>query len=82
MLEFDRAVGFLQMKGVPGVLQEKLDEGMNVKHCALSLVGEPIMYPEINKYVRIEIRYKDFKLLYLVLYEELYKDKKYIAKTI
>jgi wyosine [tRNA(Phe)-imidazoG37] synthetase (radical SAM superfamily) len=70
------------MKGVPGVLQEKLDEGMNVKHCALSLVGEPIMYPEINKYVRIEIRYKDFKLLYLVLYEELYKDKKYIAKTI
>ncbi len=56
------------MKGVPGVLQEKLDEGMNVKHCALSLVGEPIMYPEINKYARIEIRYKDFELLYLVLY--------------
>ena len=22
-----------------------------VRHCALSLVGEPIMYPEINKYV-------------------------------
>ena len=38
-----------QMKGVPGVLKEKLDEGMEVKHCALSLVGEPIMYPEINK---------------------------------
>jgi wyosine [tRNA(Phe)-imidazoG37] synthetase (radical SAM superfamily) len=73
------------MKGVPGVLQEKLDEGMNVRHCALSLVGEPIMYPEINKYARIEIRiirYKDFELLYLVLYEELYKDKKYITKTI
>lgn len=42
-----------QMKGVPGVLPEKLDEGMKVQHCALSLVGEPIMYPEINKFVRM-----------------------------
>jgi len=40
-----------QMKGVPGVLAEKLEEGMNPKHCALSLVGEPIMYPEIGKFV-------------------------------
>ena len=40
-----------QMKGVPGVLPEKLAEGMNPKHCALSLVGEPIMYPEIGKFV-------------------------------
>ena len=40
-----------QMKGVPGVQPERLQEAMNVKHCALSLVGEPIMYPEINKYV-------------------------------
>ncbi len=40
-----------QMKGVPGVLPEKLEEGLNVQHCALSLVGEPIMYPEINKCV-------------------------------
>jgi tRNA wybutosine-synthesizing protein 1 len=40
-----------QMKGVPGVLPEKLEEGMNPKHCALSLVGEPIMYPEIGKFV-------------------------------
>ncbi len=39
------------MKGVPGVLPEKLEEGLNVQHCALSLVGEPIMYPEINKCV-------------------------------
>ena len=38
-----------QMRGVPGVLPEKLEEGMKVQHCALSLVGEPIMYPEINK---------------------------------
>ena len=32
-----------QMKGVPGVLPERFAEGFNVKHCALSLVGEPIM---------------------------------------
>jgi tRNA wybutosine-synthesizing protein 1 len=35
------------------VLEDKLAEGMKVKHCALSLVGEPIMYPEINKFVRL-----------------------------
>jgi len=40
-----------QMKGVPGVLPERYEEGFKVRHCALSLVGEPIMYPEINKYV-------------------------------
>jgi len=40
-----------QMKGVPGVLPEKLVEGMNPRHCALSLVGEPIMYPEIGTFV-------------------------------
>ncbi|CAA7042666.1 unnamed protein product [Microthlaspi erraticum] len=40
-----------QMKGVPGVTQEKLEEGLNPRHCALSLVGEPIMYPEINALV-------------------------------
>lgn len=34
--------------GVPGVKPERMAEGMQVKHCALSLVGEPIMYPEIN----------------------------------
>jgi wyosine [tRNA(Phe)-imidazoG37] synthetase (radical SAM superfamily) len=38
---------------VPGVLPEKLAEGMEARHCALSLVGEPIMYPEINKFVRL-----------------------------
>ena len=42
-----------EFKGVPGVLPEKLVEGMTVKHCALSLVGEPIMYPEINKFVKL-----------------------------
>jgi len=42
-----------EFKGVPGVLPDKLEEGMKAKHCALSLVGEPIMYPEINKFVRL-----------------------------
>lgn len=42
-----------EFKGVPGVLPDKLTEGMTVKHCALSLVGEPIMYPEINKFVKL-----------------------------
>jgi len=40
-----------QMRGVPGVLPERLAEGMQPRHCALSLVGEPIMYPEINSLV-------------------------------
>lgn len=42
-----------QFKGVPGVLPERFAEGMDVKHCALSLVGEPIMYPEINNFVNL-----------------------------
>ncbi|XP_071733236.1 S-adenosyl-L-methionine-dependent tRNA 4-demethylwyosine synthase [Rutidosis leptorrhynchoides] len=40
-----------QMKGVPGVTSERLAEGLSPRHCALSLVGEPIMYPEINTLV-------------------------------
>jgi len=42
-----------EFKGVPGVIPEKLKEGMKAKHCALSLVGEPIMYPEINKFIKL-----------------------------
>lgn len=34
-----------------GVTAEKLQEGLTPRHCALSLVGEPIMYPEINALV-------------------------------
>jgi len=37
-----------EMRGVPGVLPERLQDGFTVRHCALSLVGEPIMYPRIN----------------------------------
>ncbi|XP_016393454.1 S-adenosyl-L-methionine-dependent tRNA 4-demethylwyosine synthase [Sinocyclocheilus rhinocerous] len=42
-----------QFKGVPGVRPERFEEGLTVKHCALSLVGEPIMYPEINSFLRL-----------------------------
>ncbi|KAJ8044014.1 S-adenosyl-L-methionine-dependent tRNA 4-demethylwyosine synthase [Holothuria leucospilota] len=42
-----------QFKGVPGVKEERMQEAMKIKHCALSLVGEPIMYPEINTLVRM-----------------------------
>jgi tRNA wybutosine-synthesizing protein 1 len=37
------------MQGVPGVQSERLSDAFNVRHCALSLVGEPIMYPRINE---------------------------------
>uniref|UniRef100_A0A3P9HHC4 tRNA 4-demethylwyosine synthase (AdoMet-dependent) n=1 Tax=Oryzias latipes TaxID=8090 RepID=A0A3P9HHC4_ORYLA len=41
------------LSGVPGVKPERYEEGLAVKHCALSLVGEPIMYPEINAFIRL-----------------------------
>jgi len=39
------------MRGVPGVRSERFAEAMRVRHCALSLVGEPIFYPRINEFV-------------------------------
>lgn len=42
-----------QFKGVPGVKADRFEEGIAVKHCALSLVGEPIMYPEINRLLKL-----------------------------
>ncbi|NXN21979.1 TYW1 synthase, partial [Nycticryphes semicollaris] len=42
-----------QFKGVSGVRADRMEEAMAVKHCALSLVGEPIMYPEINRFVKL-----------------------------
>ncbi|NWU26664.1 TYW1 synthase, partial [Dyaphorophyia castanea] len=42
-----------QFKGVSGVKAARLEEALSVKHCALSLVGEPIMYPQINSFVRL-----------------------------
>lgn len=37
-----------QLKGVPGVTEDRFAEAQTVRHCALSLVGEPIFYPKIN----------------------------------
>lgn len=42
-----------QLKGVPGVVAERFTEAFTVRHCALSLVGEPIFYPHINKFVSL-----------------------------
>lgn len=39
------------MKGVPGVRADRFAEAMRIRHCALSLVGEPIFYPHINEFV-------------------------------
>jgi tRNA wybutosine-synthesizing protein 1 len=38
-----------ECKGIPGVKKDRFDDAMTVRHCALSLVGEPIMYPRINE---------------------------------
>ena len=42
-----------QMRGVPGVIAERFAKAFEVRHCALSLVGEPIMYPFINKFINL-----------------------------
>ncbi|KAK9467944.1 hypothetical protein V1512DRAFT_260407 [Lipomyces arxii] len=39
-----------QMRGVPGVQAARFAEAFTVRHCALSLVGEPIFYPHINEF--------------------------------
>eukprot|EP00299_Pterocystis_sp_00344_P019292 c9586_g1_i1.p1 GENE.c9586_g1_i1~~c9586_g1_i1.p1 ORF type:complete len:741 (-),score=144.70 c9586_g1_i1:38-2260(-) len=42
-----------QLRGVPGVRKERFDEAFRIRHCALSLVGEPIMYPKINEFLTL-----------------------------
>lgn len=42
-----------QLKGVPGVTKERFLDAQTVRHCALSLVGEPIFYPRINELLEI-----------------------------
>ena len=46
------------MRGVPGVRAERFQEAMRIRHCALSLVGEPIFYPHINEFVGLLHREK------------------------
>ncbi|KAI6259983.1 hypothetical protein MCOR07_009761 [Pyricularia oryzae] len=41
------------MRGVPGVRAERFAEAMRIRHCALSLVGEPIFYPHINEFLQL-----------------------------
>ena len=41
------------LRGVPGLRAERFQEAMQIRHCALSLVGEPIFYPHINEFVRM-----------------------------
>jgi len=38
-------------KGVKGVIPERFTAAHTIKHCALSLVGEPILYPYINEFI-------------------------------
>lgn len=42
-----------QMKGIPGIRLERFQEAMRIRHCALSLVGEPITYPHINELIKM-----------------------------
>lgn len=42
-----------QMRGIPGILMDRFEEAFEVKHCALSLVGEPIFYPYINELMNL-----------------------------
>jgi len=39
------------LKGVPGVRADRFSEAFRIRHCALSLVGEPIFYPYINEFL-------------------------------
>lgn len=41
------------VSGMPGVFESLLDEAKEPRHCALSLVGEPILYPQVNEFVRL-----------------------------
>jgi tRNA wybutosine-synthesizing protein 1 len=38
-----------EARGIPGVQMDRWKEAHTVRHCALSLVGEPIMYPRIDE---------------------------------
>ena len=40
-----------EAKGIPGVKKDRWEEAHTVRHCALSLVGEPIMYPRIDEFL-------------------------------
>ncbi|KAF3920783.1 hypothetical protein ABW20_dc0105341 [Dactylellina cionopaga] len=39
------------LKGAPGIRADRFAEAFRIRHCALSLVGEPIFYPHINEFL-------------------------------
>ncbi|CAI4216909.1 unnamed protein product [Parascedosporium putredinis] len=41
------------LRGMAGVRAERYAEAMRIRHCALSLVGEPIFYPHINEFLAL-----------------------------
>ncbi|XP_062815677.1 S-adenosyl-L-methionine-dependent tRNA 4-demethylwyosine synthase TYW1-like [Anolis carolinensis] len=47
-----------QFKGAPGVLEDRLWGALRPGHCALSLVGEPILYPHINAFLGLLHRHR------------------------
>ncbi|KAH9821483.1 Wyosine base formation-domain-containing protein [Melampsora americana] len=49
--EHDRLIK--QLLGMPGVRPDRFLEARTPKHAALSLVGEPVMYPHIKKYIQL-----------------------------
>ena len=42
---------FIYFEDAPGVTKQRYAEAHQIKHCALSLVGEPIMYPHIQEFL-------------------------------
>lgn len=55
-----------EMKGIPGIRADRFQEAFNVRHCALSLVGEPILVSLI--YINmIKIYFTIFYLLHILL---------------
>eukprot|EP01095_Lingulamoeba_sp_RSL-Kostka_P005694 TRINITY_DN171_c3_g1_i2.p1 TRINITY_DN171_c3_g1~~TRINITY_DN171_c3_g1_i2.p1 ORF type:complete len:448 (+),score=199.72 TRINITY_DN171_c3_g1_i2:1631-2974(+) len=41
------------LRGIPDIKKDRFEDAFNVRHCALSLVGEPIIYPEINQFLKL-----------------------------
>ena len=39
------------------MLPDRVEEAMALRHCALSLVGEPIMYPKIAEFIDLLHQY-------------------------
>ncbi|KAA1079822.1 hypothetical protein PGT21_025299 [Puccinia graminis f. sp. tritici] len=49
--EHDRLIK--QLAGMPGVRPDRFTEARTPRHAALSLVGEPVMFPHIKKYISL-----------------------------